>query len=81
NFVSTLKVFRFNKTFYIIFKFIAYSLYYVAGNPLLNEIHLAVILRQQILNGLTYLITKELEYSSLSCLNILIYLYRDIKIG
>ncbi|XTI85092.1 hypothetical protein V2W45_1466043 [Cenococcum geophilum] len=68
------KLYKFNKTSYIIFKFIAYSLYYVAGNPLFNKIYLAI------LNGLTYLVTKELEYSSLSYLNILIYPYRDMKI-
>lgn len=46
NFVSALEVFRFNETSYVIFEFMAYSLYYVAGNPLLNEIHLAAILGQ-----------------------------------
>ncbi|XTI87652.1 hypothetical protein V2W45_1486578 [Cenococcum geophilum] len=56
------KLCKFNKTSYIIFEFIAYSLYY------------------QILNGLAYLATKGLEYGLLSYLNILIYLYKDVKI-
>ncbi|OCK91215.1 uncharacterized protein K441DRAFT_220440 [Cenococcum geophilum 1.58] len=58
----------------------AYSLYYVAGNPHLNEIRLAAILGQ-ILNGLAYLATKGLEHGSLSCSNILIHPYGDVKIA
>ncbi|KAF1953259.1 hypothetical protein CC80DRAFT_420798, partial [Byssothecium circinans] len=79
NIVSTLEAFRFKGTFYIIFKYMAYSISYIAGNPRLNEIQLAAILGQ-ILARLAHLIEKGFKHSSLTYSNILIHLYGDVKI-
>ncbi|OCK98538.1 uncharacterized protein K441DRAFT_543014, partial [Cenococcum geophilum 1.58] len=75
NIISTLEVYRFKGTSYIVFKYMAYSISYNASNPRLNKIRLAI------LNGLAYFTEKGFEHSSLTYLNILIYLYGDIKIS
>lgn len=44
--VSPLEVFRLDGTCYVVFEYMAYSLYYVAGSPRLDEIRLAAIVGQ-----------------------------------
>ncbi|XTI96046.1 hypothetical protein V2W45_1474915 [Cenococcum geophilum] len=56
---------------YVAFEYMQYSLYYITGNPLLNEIRLAAIVGQ-ILNGLMYLASEGLD-GSLTCSTILIH--------
>jgi hypothetical protein len=46
NILTALEVFRFERTFYVVFEYMAYSISYVAGNPRLDEIRLAAILGQ-----------------------------------
>lgn len=46
NIISALEVFRFERTSYVVFEYMAYSISYVAGNPRLDEIRLAAILGQ-----------------------------------
>jgi hypothetical protein len=46
NIVTALEVFRFERTSYVVFEYMAYSISYVAGNPRLDEIRLAAILGQ-----------------------------------
>ncbi|KAF2195726.1 hypothetical protein K469DRAFT_535857, partial [Zopfia rhizophila CBS 207.26] len=80
NLVPILKVLRFEETIYVMYKYIPVSLHYVANNPRRNEIRLAAILGQ-IMNGLAYLSTQELEYRSLTCSSILVNLDRGVKIN
>lgn len=46
NIVSALEVFRFERTSYVVFEYMAYSISYIAGNPRLDEIRLSAILGQ-----------------------------------
>ncbi|PVH91362.1 hypothetical protein DM02DRAFT_545970 [Periconia macrospinosa] len=80
NIVSALEVFRFERTSYVVFEYMAYSISYIAGNPRLDEIRLAAILGQ-ILAGLAHLTKEGFEHGSLTCSNILIHPYGDVKIA
>jgi len=44
--VSPLEVFRLGGTCYVVFEYMAFSLYYVAGHPMIDEIRLAAIIGQ-----------------------------------
>jgi hypothetical protein len=46
NVLSPLEVFRFEGIYHVVFEYMAYSLYYVAGNPRLDDVRLAAILGQ-----------------------------------
>jgi hypothetical protein len=46
NILSTLEAFTSERTSYVVFEYMAYSISYVAGNPRLDEIRLAAILGQ-----------------------------------
>jgi len=46
NIVSPLEIFQFEGIYHVVFEYMAYSLYYVAGNPRLDDIRLAAILGQ-----------------------------------
>lgn len=50
NIVSTLEILKFNGASYVVLEYMAYSISYVAGNPRLDEIRLAAILGQVLLN-------------------------------
>ncbi|KAF2688452.1 hypothetical protein K458DRAFT_384637 [Lentithecium fluviatile CBS 122367] len=80
NIRSALEVFRFERTSYVVFEYMAYSVSYIAGNPRLDEIRLAAILGQ-ILAGLAHLTKEGFEHGSLTCSNILIHPYGDVKIA
>ncbi|KAF1964838.1 hypothetical protein BU23DRAFT_364707, partial [Bimuria novae-zelandiae CBS 107.79] len=80
NILSALEAFMFERTSYVVFEYMAYSISYIAGNPRLDEIRLAAILGQM-LAGLAHLIKEGFEHSSLTCSNILIHPYGDVKIA
>ena len=68
NMVSLHEVFSFEGNYYVAFEYMAYSLYYVAGNPLLDEIRLAAIVGQvRRLSGLT--INRDANYDRYSMLS------------
>ena len=46
NILSALEAFTFERTSYVVFEYMAYSISYIAGNPRLDEIRLAAILGQ-----------------------------------
>ena len=67
--VSPLEIFRLDGTYYIVFEYMVYSLYYVAGNPRLDEIRLAAIVGQVRHSGAdgSQHVTNRSRYSMGSC--------------
>ncbi|EJP60717.1 uncharacterized protein BBA_10335 [Beauveria bassiana ARSEF 2860] len=78
-FVDAKEFLPIDEGYLVSFEFMPLALCEIAGNPLLNDVRLASVVGQ-IVDGLLYLEQNGLEHSSLTCSNVLVDLFGNVKI-